>query len=251
MDECPPYTEPELYDLLFPNAGGALSVGEERARRLAASERFYVEAAREAQGRVLELGCGSGRLTIPIALQGSEIVGVDLSRAMLDAARAKASAAGVEVQWLVGDMRRLDLPGQFSAIFIPGNSLLHLLTGEDLERCFACSRRHLFREGGWCSMYRTRRCGCGGVLPQNAPRYCSCPTPQGARSGSRKPRATMPGPRSSAWSGTFQSRMRRISGWLITHCAQSFRRNCRGCSKPPDSAWKSVTVDSRANLSSL
>ena len=84
MDECPLYTEPALYDLLFPNAGGALSGGDERAQRLVASERFYLEAAKEAEGRVLELGCGSGRLTIPIALQGSEIVGVDLSPAMLE-----------------------------------------------------------------------------------------------------------------------------------------------------------------------
>jgi ubiquinone/menaquinone biosynthesis C-methylase UbiE len=100
-------------------------VEDERARRLAASERFYREAAKPAQGRVLELGCGSGRRTIPIAPQGSEIVALDLSRAMLDAARAQASAAGVEVQWVAGDMRRLDLPGPFAAIFIPGNSLLH------------------------------------------------------------------------------------------------------------------------------
>jgi 2-polyprenyl-3-methyl-5-hydroxy-6-metoxy-1,4-benzoquinol methylase len=119
MDECPLYTEPELYDLLFPNAGGALSVGDERARRLAASERFYLEAAREAQGRVLELGCGSGRLTIPMALQGSEIVGVDLSRAMLEAARAKASAAGVEVQWVAGDIRRLQAGLRHPLITIP------------------------------------------------------------------------------------------------------------------------------------
>jgi len=147
MVECPLYTEPELYDLLFPSAGGALSIGDERATRLAASERFYLEAAKEAEGRVLELGCGSGRLTIPIALRGSEIVGLDRSQAMLDAARAKASAVGVEVQWVAGDMCRFGLPGPFSAIFIPGNSLLHLLTGEALEQCFACSRRHLLPGG--------------------------------------------------------------------------------------------------------
>ena len=66
---------------------------------------------------------------------------------MLDAARAKASAAGVEMQWVAGGMRRLDLPGQFAAIFIPGNSLLHLLSLEDLERCFAGCRRHLVPGG--------------------------------------------------------------------------------------------------------
>ena len=153
---------------------------------------------------------------------------------------------------MAGDMRRLGLPGPFSAILIPGNSLLHLLTGEALERCFACSRRHLLPGGRlvfdvsnpevWLGKHRFRR---------TLPAVARDRRPRRTRSASRKLRPTMPAPRSCAWSGTFRSRTRRISGWWITNCARSFRRNCRGGSKPPDSAWKSVTVNSRANLSNL
>ncbi len=148
MSECPLYTDPELYDFLFPNPRDMASGHDEvRRARALASERFYMDEARQSGGRVLELGCGSGRLTLPIAQNGIEIVGADLSNPMLDRARAKARAAGVRVQYLQADMRRFDLPGEFSAIFIPGNSLLHLLTIEELKQCLASVRRHLAAGG--------------------------------------------------------------------------------------------------------
>ena len=50
---------------------------------------FYVEAAKDAGGPVLELGCGTGRVTIPIAEAGVDVVGLDSSEAMLDAASRK------------------------------------------------------------------------------------------------------------------------------------------------------------------
>jgi SAM-dependent methyltransferase len=144
MDECPLYTDPGLYDLLFPNAREMGSVDDEaRRKRTIASEEFYLEEAKQSGGRVLELACGSGRLTIPIAQSGIEIVGVDLSKSMLDAARAKALRAGLDVRFLEADMRDFNLPGIFSAIFIPGNSLLHLFTPKDLMQCLASVRRHL------------------------------------------------------------------------------------------------------------
>lgn len=91
---------------------------------------------------MLEMACGSGRLTIPIAQQGVEITGADLSKAMLEAARAKARKAGVEIEFIEADMRCFEL-GKFSTILIPGNSLLHLSAVDDLKHCFACVRRHL------------------------------------------------------------------------------------------------------------
>lgn len=62
MNECPLYTEPELYDLLFPGATDGGDAVRDRARRerIIASERFYVDQARKAGGRVLEMACGSG-----------------------------------------------------------------------------------------------------------------------------------------------------------------------------------------------
>jgi SAM-dependent methyltransferase len=148
MDECALYNDPELYDSLFPDARDSGSVQDEsRRQRMLASERFYLEEVRKSGGRVLELGCGSGRLTIPIAQNGIEIIGADLSKSMLERARAKARRAGAEVQFLEADMRSFDLPGKFSAILIPGNSLLHLFTPEDLTQCFRNVRRRLAPNG--------------------------------------------------------------------------------------------------------
>ncbi len=144
MDDCPLYADPEFYDLLFPGAGGGASIQDEvRRERLLQSERFYLEEAARGGGRVLEMACGSGRLTIPLARNGIEIVGADLSSSMLNAARAKALAAGVQIPFVEADMRNFQLPHRFSAILIPGNSLLHLLTIADLKQCFGCLRRHL------------------------------------------------------------------------------------------------------------
>jgi SAM-dependent methyltransferase len=127
--ECGLYADPELYDSLFPSGGE--------------SDRFYLEEARRWGGRVLELGCGSGRLTIPIAQAGLEVVGLDLSLAMLERARAKATEARLKVEFVEADMRSFDLPGKFSAILIPGNSLLHLHAIDDLKQCLESVRRHL------------------------------------------------------------------------------------------------------------
>jgi SAM-dependent methyltransferase len=148
MDECPLYNDPELYDSLFPDAGDSASLQDESRRgRVLQSERFYLEEARKSGGRVLELACGSGRLTIPIARNGTEIIGADLSKSMLETARAKARRAGVEIQFLEADMRSFELAGKFAAILIPGNSLLHLFTAEDLMQCFRNVHRHLAPNG--------------------------------------------------------------------------------------------------------
>jgi SAM-dependent methyltransferase len=148
MDECALYNDPELYDSLFPDARDSASVQDEsRRERVLASERFYLEEAKKSGGRVLELACGSGRLTIPIAQKGIEITGADLSGSMLETARAKARRADVDVQFVEADMRSFELPGKFSAILVPGNSLLHLFTPEDLTQCFRSVRRHLAADG--------------------------------------------------------------------------------------------------------
>jgi SAM-dependent methyltransferase len=144
VDECALYADPALYDLLFPNAPGCASTADQARRELTlASEKFYIDQARERGGRVLELGCGSGRLTIPIAQRGIDLIGADLSPSMLQSARAKATAAGLQIPFVQADMRQFDLGARFSTILIPGNSLLRLLTIEDLKQCFASVRRHL------------------------------------------------------------------------------------------------------------
>lgn len=76
--------------------------------------------------RILELCCGTGRLTLPIAMDGYDISGVDNTSSMLEQAKVKASGAGLEVKFIEADIRTLDLPEKYDLIFIPFNSIHHL-----------------------------------------------------------------------------------------------------------------------------
>ena len=93
---------------------------------------LYLALARRADGPVLELAVGSGRLAIPLALAGHRVTGVDLDRAMLDRARAKvAGTPAVDRLTLIeADLVDLRLPdaGRFGLAFIALNSLLVLPT---------------------------------------------------------------------------------------------------------------------------
>ena len=116
-----------------------------------ADVKFYVNAALRAQGRVLELGCGTGRILLPIARAGVRVVGVDGSNAMLTRCRAKVAAEPPEVrqriQLVEGDMRQLDLGGAFSAVLMPFRSLQHQISVEDQLSTLASVRRHLVAGG--------------------------------------------------------------------------------------------------------
>jgi SAM-dependent methyltransferase len=108
---------------------------------------FYVEEARRSGGPVLELACGTGRLAIPIAQAGVEIVGLDLSPPMLAHAHMKADSAGVKVEFVDGDCRSLELGRKFALIFMAFNSMQHLHDYESLAGLFRSVRKHL-AEGG-------------------------------------------------------------------------------------------------------
>ena len=122
------YDVPKLYDLAF-GPGPC--------------EPFYREEARRAAGPVLELACGTGRLAIPIARDGHEIVGLDASPAMLEAARSKAKQAGVGATFVRADMRSFALGEKFALVIVSCNSLADLTTNDDLKACFSRIREHL------------------------------------------------------------------------------------------------------------
>ncbi|MBF8267777.1 MAG: hypothetical protein HW388_1285 [Dehalococcoidia bacterium] len=99
---------------------------------------FYVEEAQRSGGPVLELGCGTGRVTIPIARAGVEILGLDSSAKMLQVARRKARAQGPlpgKLTWARGDMRALSLERRFALVIIPFRGFLSLLSVEEQRRC--------------------------------------------------------------------------------------------------------------------
>jgi ubiquinone/menaquinone biosynthesis C-methylase UbiE len=98
---------------------------------------FYVELAREADGPVVELAVGTGRVAIPVARAiGRRVIGIDRSPAMLEGARAAAGEAGVELDLRLGDMRELSLEEPAALVYCPFRSLLHLPTWADKRRAF-------------------------------------------------------------------------------------------------------------------
>jgi SAM-dependent methyltransferase len=110
---------------------------------------FYASLAREsaAQGLpVLELACGTGRVSIPIAREGIRVAGLDQSEAMLALARHKSE--GIEnVRWVQADMADFQIDERFGLVFIPYRSFLHLTTVAEQKSCLRCIHDHLV-EGG-------------------------------------------------------------------------------------------------------
>ena len=104
---------------------------------------FYVRQIKRYGEPVLELACGSGRLTIPLTEKGFEIKGLDTSIEMLDLAKEKANRRNIELDLVRGDMTDFDLSRKFSLIFIPAQSLSHLYSVSEIEKCFACVKKHL------------------------------------------------------------------------------------------------------------
>jgi SAM-dependent methyltransferase len=97
----------------------------------------YVELAKEADGPVVELAVGTGRVAIPVAKAiGRRVIGIDLSAAMLAKAREAVAAAGADVELRQGDMRELELDEPAALIYVPYRSLLHLPTWADRRRTF-------------------------------------------------------------------------------------------------------------------
>lgn len=97
--------------------------------------------------RILELCCGTGRLTLPIAKEGYNITGVDITYTMLEEAKTKALEAGLEIEFIQADIRTLDLSEKYDLIFIPFNSIHHLYQNEDLFQAFNAVKNHLKEDG--------------------------------------------------------------------------------------------------------
>jgi SAM-dependent methyltransferase len=98
---------------------------------------FYVELALEADGPLVELAVGSGRVAIPVAqATGRTVIGIDTSEVMLEQARARAGGAGVQLDLRHGDMRELALDAPAALIYCPFRALLHLPAWSDRRRTF-------------------------------------------------------------------------------------------------------------------
>jgi ubiquinone/menaquinone biosynthesis C-methylase UbiE len=98
---------------------------------------FYVGLARDADGPLVELAVGNGRVAIPVAqATGRPVIGIDTSPAMLAQARERAAETGVDLELREGDMRELELAEPAALIYCPFRGLLHLPTWADRRRTF-------------------------------------------------------------------------------------------------------------------
>lgn len=108
---------------------------------------FYLQAARDCGSPLLELACGTARLTIPLARASFTITGLDLSPEMLAIARQKLDGESPEVRarlrLVQDDMCHFCLDEQFGLAFIPQSSLFHLHANEARASCLSCIHEHL------------------------------------------------------------------------------------------------------------
>jgi SAM-dependent methyltransferase len=124
------YTDGRHYDRMFAGAPGE-------------GIHFWLVLVNRYGGPVLELGCGTGLKTIPLAHAGFQVTGIDLAADMLEHARRKAAEQGVSVEWVQGDVRAFDLGRKFSLVIFPNNVLCHLLDRPSFEACMGCVKKHL------------------------------------------------------------------------------------------------------------
>lgn len=113
---------------------------------------FYSALAQETGGPVLEIACGTGRVSIPIAQLGFAMTGVDIVPGMLDRARSKS--AGLPTRWVEGDARTFDLGEQFRLIFVTGNAFQAFVSRADQEALL--KRAHVHLHDGGLFAFETR-----------------------------------------------------------------------------------------------
>ena len=96
---------------------------------------------------ILDLGCGTGTLTELLAKRGYDMIGVDNSQEMLQIAMDKRSRSGLDILYLLQDMRSFELYGTVGAVISVCDSINYLLEDEDVVKTFRLVNNYLFPEG--------------------------------------------------------------------------------------------------------
>ncbi|WP_315907119.1 class I SAM-dependent methyltransferase [Priestia koreensis] len=133
QDNLEKYADPKQYDYLH--------------RVVLQDVEMIKDYADRCKGPILELACGTGRATIPLAKQGHTVIGVDLHAGMLERAKEKATRERVNASFYQQDCTMLNLPVQASMVFMIGNSFQHFLTNKDQDHLLAGVKNHL-KPGG-------------------------------------------------------------------------------------------------------
>ncbi|HOZ49244.1 MAG TPA: class I SAM-dependent methyltransferase [Candidatus Hydrogenedentes bacterium] len=108
---------------------------------------FYIRQAQLAEGSTLELGCGTGRILLPMAEAGCRVVGLDLSDSMLARCREKLDQKPQDVKGrtrlVLGNMVDFDQGETYALITIPFRAFQHVVCTDDQMACLGCVNRHL------------------------------------------------------------------------------------------------------------
>lgn len=113
---------------------------------LAGDVEFYLDHARRFGGPILELRAGTGRVLVPLAAAGHDVVGLDRSRPMFAVAAAKLAGnpvAAAHARLVEGDMTDFDLGQRFAQVIIPARAFQHLILPAEQRAALRCIRRHL------------------------------------------------------------------------------------------------------------
>lgn len=108
---------------------------------------YYTSIVKERPGSVLELACGTGRITVPLARLGVPVTGLELLDTMLSQARHNGASAGIQIDWIQGDMANFKLHKKFDWVLLPFNSMQHLHDSTLVQAMLGCIRNHLTPSG--------------------------------------------------------------------------------------------------------
>ncbi|OCA87929.1 methyltransferase [Bacillus sp. FJAT-27225] len=108
---------------------------------------FLLKWTNGMRGPILDIACGTGRGTIPLAKRGLDLIGVDIHAGMLEEAKRKAEKLELQINWVGQDCRTLNLDVKSPLAYTIGNSFQHFLTNEDQDSFLSSVHRHLEANG--------------------------------------------------------------------------------------------------------
>lgn len=130
---------------------------------------FLLKWADKTEGPIVDLACGTGRATIPLAEAGFEMIGVDINGNMLAEAKRKAAERSIPIHWEEQDCSDIHLQIKSRFIYTVGNSFQHFLTNEDQDMLLKSVCKHL--KSGGIFIFGTRFPSPGELLQPNTEEY--------------------------------------------------------------------------------